>query len=428
MKLALLGCDEEALDLVRCAVLECGHSLTAAYDLGKWQEDVRRLAPWVTLAESWEALLLGGVEAVIVARGQFDDSRQSGVSANTRRCDQLRKLVQAGVPLLVCHPACESIIGLELEMIRRDTGGVIFPFLPGCEHPAISALQKLLAAPAEEGLGAIEQIVLERCLVDRSRPAVLAQFARDAAILQTLLGSIKKLSASGPVGEAGRDPLGPKTKSLPSLANLNVHLSGERDFPARWTVEPAEGQADGRLLISGTAGKATLRMPAGSRPWSLELAGPRQQSITYDGWSEPNQALYQLATAITARSAQTISWLAACRAQEIAESIDRSLERGRAVDFFGEQPTEEGAFKGLMAIGGCLMLAMMLAGVLAAAAVELLDLPFRNFALWRSGWPVCILAPVLFFLLLQGLQLVIRRDGAPSQDAASPESAAKPPK
>ena len=52
------------------------------------------------------------------------------------------------------------------------------------------------------------------------------------------------------------------------------------------------------------------------------------------------------------------AWIDVCHDLEAAEAIDRSLSRGRTVNVTTDEPTEEEAFKGVMAAGGCLTLAI----------------------------------------------------------------------
>src|SRR5438046_4016248 len=103
------------------------------------------------------------------------------------------------------------------------------------------------------------------------------------------------------------------------------------------------------------------------------------------------------------------SWLAACRDQEAAEAVDRSLARGRTIELFNEEHTEEESFKGIMAMGGCLLLVMALGVLFVAVVVEGLRLPMRVWPLWRL-WPFYLLVPIVAFLLLQLLQVVVKRE------------------
>ena len=61
---------------------------------------------------------------------------------------------------------------------------------------------------------------------------------------------------------------------------------------------------------------------------------------------------------------------------------DRSLARGRTIELFNEEHTEEESFKGVMAMGGCLLLVMALGVLFVAVVVEGLRLPgYGPFAL-----------------------------------------------
>jgi hypothetical protein len=90
---------------------------------------------------------------------------------------------------------------------------------------------------------------------------------------------------------------------------------------------------------------------------------------------------------------------------EIAATVERSLARGKTIELYDEEISEEATFKGMMAVGGCGVLMLGLMAVLVAAVVDALRLPFRDHLLWRL-WPVYLLTPIVLFLLLQLLQLV----------------------
>jgi len=411
MRLALLGVDDDALELVRWAVLADGHQLVAAYDVGSRATDVAAVAPDALVDDTWESLVLGTqADAVIVARGQAGLANETGIADDERRAEQLRKLAQAAVPMLVVCPACEAIVGFEVEMIRRDSRGVIVPYVPGQQQPAVGELAQWLADPERSPIGAIEQVQLEREQASRSRPAVLAQFARDMGLLRQLIGTIRSISASGPPPKVGRDPLGPKPTELPSLANLNVALSGERDVSARWSIGPPPAGADAaRLIVVGERGRATLHMPRGSA-WSLEVGGASAAGRSTDSpFVGPQGAIQSLQEAVAGRDVDETAWLAACRDQEAAEAIDRSLARGRTIELFNEEHTEEDSFKGIMAMGGCLLLVGALGVVFLATIVEGLRLPLRDWTVWKY-WPIYLLAPIAVFLMLQLLQLVVKKE------------------
>jgi hypothetical protein len=411
MKLALLGCDDESLALVREAIVQGEHALVAAHDTAEFRPQVESLAPSARLDEDWETLLLGTLaDVVIVARGRLDPSRSTGFAADERRNDQLRKLVQAAVPLMVVHPGCEAIVGFELDMIREDSGGIIVPFIPGRNSAGLQELINLVQL--EIPIGPLEQIHFERELTDRSRPQVLAQLARDTATIRECIGAIRKLSASGPAVGGTADPLGPRSKTLPPLDNLSLHLSGEEAFPARWTLAPAEQGDRLRVTAVGTRGRAVYAQEGGLAPRAnlrCTVAGTREaQEMEFPGHMAIDPMLSIVSRKLAGHDQQLPSWLEACRDVEVASSVDRSLERGRAVEFFGEEHTEEQSFKGVMAVGGCLMLCVTFVAVVIAAAVEGLQLPLRESPFWRA-WPFYVLAPIVLFLLLQLLQGVAKR-------------------
>ena len=413
MKLALLGCDDEALELLRGA-LGGEHALVAAYDPGAFRDQIGELAAGAHVSDNWEALLLGTVaDVVVVARGRLDPSRDTGFAADERRCDQLRKLVQAAVPLVIIHPGCEAIVGFELEMIRSDSKGIIVPFIPGRNQAAARDLASFTLYESSSPIGAVEQIVFEREMTNRSRPQVLAQLARDMSLVREFLGAIRKMSASGPAAGETADPLGPKPNTLPPLENLSVHLSGEESFPARWTVAPAEHQDQLRITVIGSRGRAALTLAGGlgapAAALKISVAGETQASVLeFPSQDEFENTLSAVSRALGCQTTPTTSWLDACRDVEVASSVDRSLQRGRAVEFFGEEHSEEQSFKGVMAVGGCLLLSVVLVGLMIAATVEGLQLPLRESRFWKA-WPIYLLVPIALFLLLQLLQVVARR-------------------
>ena len=130
MKLTLLGITPEALAVTR-DIISAGHQVQDVFDSTfPLQQDV----PAGRLRSDWEILLhTSEFDAVVVAGPLTDGVLSPEVRA--RREDQLRKLVQAGMPLIVLPPVCEAIVGLELEMIRRDVRGVITTYLPRAMHP-----------------------------------------------------------------------------------------------------------------------------------------------------------------------------------------------------------------------------------------------------------------------------------------------------
>jgi hypothetical protein len=408
MKLALIGADEESLDFVEDELFHGSHQLIAAFDSAAFAAQLRDMAQQVVLDEDWESLLLGTrADLVIVGRGLAQLTDTTGIPDSERRGEQLRKLAQAAVPLLVFVPSCESIVGFEIEMIRRDTGGHIKPYIPAQGN--LTRMLKLVRDGEESAIGRIEQLTFDREMEPRFRPNVLTQFARDVALIRQFIGRIAKITASGPPSPPGRDPLGPKLQTLPSLSNLSVHLQGESDFSARWSIGPVASERGARLTLIGSAGRAIIHMPEPARQWMFEIIG--KESEQWSEWVEhPETSLLPAEPSqLSNQYHDPDAWLNACRDQEVAEAVDRSLARGRTIELFGEEHTEEDSFKGVMAVGGCLLLVMALGVVFIATIVEGLRLPMRDWMIWQY-WPIYLLVPVVVFLLLQLLQLALKRD------------------
>src|SRR3954453_18239999 len=163
MKLAVIGADEETLNLLQWAVQHGGHELVAAYDSDALGQQLGAITSQLPLSDSWEELFLASVaDAVLIGHGGKEAAGRASIDPAERRADQLRKLVQAAVPMIVVCPACESIVGFEIDMIRRDTKGLIIPYVPHASHPVIDRLSEWVLQASESPVGKLEQIVLER--------------------------------------------------------------------------------------------------------------------------------------------------------------------------------------------------------------------------------------------------------------------------
>jgi hypothetical protein len=408
MKLALLGTDEDCLALARWAVVEGGHRVVVAFDSQAFASELSQLAPGVRLNDSWEELFLETTaDAVIVGRGGPEAVQETHIDPAERRADQLRKLTQAAIPMIVVCPACEAIVGFEIDMIRRDTKAVIIPYVPGEWRAAFGELQDLVSWRENSPLGSIEQVVFQREQKNRSREAVLTQLARDITLLRRLIGTIQTVTASGPPAVVGRDPMGPKIKELPSLANLSVSFTGGEGLTARWSIGPASRDQQARLSVIGERGNVVLEMPS-EGDWSLVVNAEAESREPRPQQHEAEVLFWQLRHAAAGEVPDEEAWLAACRDQEAAEAVDRSLMRGRMVELFNESHSEEQSFKGVMAMSGCLLLVAALFVLLFVVLVESLQLPIRGFLVWRL-WPIYLLVPIVVFLLLQLLQFAAKR-------------------
>lgn len=415
MNIALLGADPATLQLATAAQAMPGVRVAAVADLPSNQPLPAALA----LAEpiDWETLIDNrSIDAVIV--GPAADRE--------RRADQLRKLTQCGQSLLMIHPVCESLVGHELEMIRRDTGARLTPYVPGARHPALGELAALFDLPAPQhdearrsadeaptaeivaeapgsgkaALGTLEQLLFTRRMSDRSPAAVTDQLARDLLLLQSLVGELSGISAVGPVD------------ATVSFANLSAHLTGRRPVLVRWSVEPAEAETSAQLVAIGARGKRVLEIVEDLSRWRLrqESADATEETVISDPHAA-EVAMAELSNAETAAGAQR--WTAACRAQELAEAVPESLRRRRTITLYFDEHTEEGTFKGVMAVGGCAILMIVFLVTIFAAIVDGLQLPVVAVNSLLRAAPLCLLIPLVIFLLVQ--LLIIRPISGPKR-------------
>jgi hypothetical protein len=371
MKFALLGVDQETLELARVLALRGEHEITAIYQPGAFAGQIRTSFPEAQIGDDWEDLLLAGAaDCVVVGRG---------AASEEERGEQLKRLVQAAVPQVVIHPACEYILGYEIEMIRKDLRSVIVPYFPGSRGQIWANLRQL-ALEGADGLGRVEQLVVERPLAVRTPQAVLAQLARDATVVRYVLGPIRAVSAVGSLDEKN--------------SVLSVQLASGDGRLARWSVEPANEHEPARYIAVGSEGKRSVGGDKG------------------DGDDQGVDALIaELSSALSGQDSLAFSWLDACRAQEVAATAPRCLARGKTIELHNQEHTEDAAFKGTMAVGGCLILLLLLAFTVSWSVIEGLNLGLEWFWAWRN-LPLLLLVPIAFFLFLQVLGWIARRDRA----------------
>jgi hypothetical protein len=242
-----------------------------------------------------------------------------------------------------------------------------------------------------------------------------------------LIGNVSRVSAMGTLGGAD------------SLANLSVNMHVSPGVLARWSHGPASPSSGARLLLRGSDGQLILDMPESFREWSLEIDGVRQTAEGFEIGDDHRRVLSTLELAMEGVEPE-FSWADACRDMEVVSAVEQSLRRGRTIEVFEEEHSEEQTFKGIMAIGSCGILFASLLLLIGLAVFEGLTLPLRDTPLEIPDtpdaqprrphlllrlWPFY---PFAAFLLLQLLRLVFRSDTstkptseppAQSDDAAS---------
>ncbi|MGD9644756.1 MAG: hypothetical protein AB7U73_03530 [Pirellulales bacterium] len=378
MRIALLGLNDETLPLARAIAARPQLTVVWGAELGAHRDEIARLAPQATLDEPWEALLAGtAVELVVVSRAADEELR----------AEQLRKLIAAGVPLVVEHPIHSSmLVAYELEMIRKETGSLLIPYDALRFSEAFAQLEKT-ALTSGSPIGGIEQVIVDQRRQNRSPAHVRELFARDALLLRALCGDLTRLSAMAPATAA--DP----------YANLGIQLSGPSGALVRWSIGPRDDLMGERITVVGAVGRATLVIPERG-DWRLESRSERGDlARDFQRSSTADHELTGLLQLLDHGQIQP-DWSDAARAIELADSIDRSLKKSRTVDLYNEDFTEQGTFKGTMTSLGCGLLLLSL-GVLVVGVAGV-TMGVR----WAAYWPHTLAVVLIAFLTLQLLKLV----------------------
>jgi hypothetical protein len=323
---------------------------------------------------------------------------------NAARADGVRMLVQAARPVVLSHPLEMSMLwAYEIDMIRRDAGGVVIPFLPDRLHPFVARLKEHVETGIDGRgpLGPLESVRLERELPDRTRETVLAALARDVDLVRVLVGEPARLATLG----AG-DP----DSAWPTLA---VGFTGPDQVPARWQVVP--GTAAGlTIALQHARGEIAVEAPAaGVWTWREPPAGRRPAEAF-----ERGRAILDVVDAAVAGGrplagaalgTPPAQWNDAARAIELADTVPRSLARGRAIDLHQEEFSELSTFRGTMASLGCglvlLGLLVLVLATLVAGIATAFDWEFgKNLT---AAWPTVVLAVLVGFLALQLLPTLV---------------------
>ena len=347
---------------------------------------------------SWEPLLEEATcDVVFVGADGWSDARAEAV----------RTLVQAGRPLVLSQPLELSMLwAYELDMIRRDTGSLLVPCLPDRLHPLITRLRTRIEASLAGVDAAAESLHFERRMPDRSKAAVLAQLSRDADLVRAVAGDPARLST---LGAAEAD------SAWPTLA---VGFSGAAQLPVRWQVAPA-GEPGLLIRLQSAREGVTIEAPDDpTRPWTSNATAVDRPC---DRGSATLAALdAALGRSSPPRADEAIppaTWSDAARAIELAETVPRSLAKGRSIDLHREEFTEIGTFKGTMASLGCGLIMAALVVVIVATLVAGMA---REFGWAAAGgivdaWPTIVLVVLGLFLILQVIPLLMR---GPADDDA----------
>ena len=412
MKLAILGTDSDILQLAAAARSE-RHEIV-------WIGDIRSndtaalasMAPLIDRGSEWELLLDRAIaDAVLVGRGS---------APNELRAERVKRLATEGMPLVIVHPAFESVLTCyEVDMIRRETGALVQHYHPLMGHPvAVDAADWV--RNGHPAIGPIHQISSERHVTVAARDDVLAHLARDVELLAAFAGDIRRVTAIGPaVGST-------------SYASLQIQMTTDTAPTLRWSVGYATaGATKLEMVLHGEHGMVVIRILNGTKleppVWQIETSknGNRDHQ-SLENYDPALAAIRRLSDAVAdsqARADRNLNstWDAVTRAMEVVDAAELSLQKGRTVEVFQQQLTERLAFRGTMAALGCglLLLAfLVLVGVGIIGGIE--GIQRRQLV---TSWSIVLLAMLAFFLLLQAVPFLAGKSG---RAAAEPQ--AQPPR
>jgi hypothetical protein len=384
MNFALLGSDYESISLATAAVAQ-GHRIVWCGDTA-WARGQYEL-PWLPAedqAERWEVLLDDNYcDAVIVGRGDTPPAL---------RGEQTSLLAKNSIALLATFPLVDSVLTYyEIDMAQQESGALVRHFNPAVQQQPIveQCGQWILAGHPQ--LGAIEQLVWERPLADRSREQVLWHFARDVQLLSQVAGRLNRLGALGSPDEQA------------TYAGLSVQMLGQQKLPVRWSVGPVDGAEQPRLSLIAEQGKFSVQFDDSGRVVQTELNHAGQKETAKLEPVDPAAlAVTGLVEALENRDVNRSTWSDALRAMELTDTIEISLRRGRMIDVHPQQLTEELSFRGMMSAVGCGVLLILPPLLLLLGWLgDLLGLPVARY--WSHG----LLALLAVFLLVQLLSKLL---------------------
>lgn len=352
------------------------HELVWIWSGGHEVRALLEAAPRALLASHWESLLAeNAADAVLVAA---DGPEEEVV-------DRLRRLAQVAKPVVVPHPICRSmLIYYELDMICQQSGGVLVPYLPARWHPLWEELRAASARAITEE-PAWELLAIERYAGSLDRGQILDCFVRDIELARGIAGDLLRVTAMA----------GPDDQHLTSLC---VTLAG-RQVVVRWSALPGDAVRGAKAVLSGPGGEWQIEMPEDGAPWRASGRLHKEVVLAYPGWNAAESSLPCLAKALAGHPLQP-TWLDACRGMELADAVERSLQRGRAIDMHYGEHNEAETFKAVMSGAGCLLLVLALAVLLFGTLARGLGLKAADV------WPYALAGLLVVFLLAQALRFV----------------------
>lgn len=363
-------------ELALAVAASLDHELVWIWSGGHEVPALLEAAPRALLASHWESVLAeNAADAVLVAA----DGPEEEVA------DRLRRLAQAAIPVVVPHPICRSmLIYYELDMICQQSGGLLVPYVPARWHPLWDEL-KAASARAIAGGPTWETLAIERYAGTLDRGQILDCFVRDIELARGIAGDLLRVTAMA----------GPDNQQLTSLC---ATLAG-RQVVVRWSAQPGDAVRGAKAVLRGPGCEWQIEMPEDGSPWRAVGHLGQEVVLAYPGWNAAESSLPYLARALAGQPLPP-TWLDASRGMELADAVERSLQRGRAIDMHYGEHTEAETFKAVMSGAGCLLLVLALGVLLLGTLARGLGLKAADI------WPYALAGLLIMFLLAQSLRFV----------------------
>jgi myo-inositol 2-dehydrogenase/D-chiro-inositol 1-dehydrogenase len=374
MNFLILGDGPEELAWAIAIAARAEHRLIAAYPGFAQFESLPHCG------DLEEALAIAGVEGVVVG------------GALETRAEALRRVAASGLPAICLHPpGADSEAYYQVAMSREETGAVLVPDLIDRLHPGVAALRQALE---RNEIGSYRSLGFESP-ADPAEGGLLAGFSRAVDLTRALLGEIEAVNATGdPPGEA------PDQSLIVQLRAAGGRRAEVRLWPGLSQSEPAPA----RLALNGARASLTLELPTAAESLArlVKRTSDGSQSVTDLEPFDPRDALLDvLADALDGRACHP-DLDDGTRAMELTEAVVRSLRRGRTIELFHEQISEEGIFTTVMTSVGC----MLLLGAVFVLPLALVG-PALGFP-WTIYVAYAIPPILIVFILMQTLRFAAR--------------------
>ncbi|HHK41288.1 MAG TPA: hypothetical protein ENJ50_02620 [Planctomycetaceae bacterium] len=327
----------------------------------------------------------------------------------------LKELATRSVPMVFVHPALESLAAYELAMHAGPQWSALV-WYPQRRPPWES-----LETPWRETVGTVRQVRWSSAWKTPSPEAVMEDVVRAAHWCLPLVGRYRSLQAVQPISSQDRI----------QWDRLNLTVVGDREVTLVWQARSAGSTApeETHVTLEGDSGELELRFDRAGRLWMLG-----KDNVEIPGLPSPAEDAAEAIGGRLEACAQGQdsgdNWSQVCQTLEVFDLIEHSVRRRRMVDLVQEAPTEETAFKGVMAAGSCALLLIVLAIFCFGALWESVyrtrprpgesttaahdgSAPVSSVRWWRF-WPVF---PLAAYLLLQ-LLILVARQSRPKREAS----------